>query len=310
MGIPWNYRRPAGYGSYPYSRGPYGYSTPGWMRQLNRLPSVDSSLRDEATDKWIAQHFADLPQDKQGRFIGFAATEGGYDLSSYLRGLRPFDIGLCLAGTLYLKLPDSLNAEDRFSLVEKMILAAHRKGKSDSKWRKGIRINATFDDWHSKEHDATKEVHDGVVAYYSDLDFLQRYGLDKIPWCGDKDIRALLDVLQARGRAKAASKLEKLEREIEAISGQISKLQSGGRYYRQDSISLSADFDCLHVSIFVENDRGRKRQDTIEKVAAAPFKAAEKAYVGAQIGCATIFFLGMVIGVPILLILALFGVIK
>ena len=201
-----------------------------------------------------------------------------------------------------------LSADERFKYVENRIIKLHK----ESAGARPIRsyCSSSFDEWATKAKNIKDQIHKSVVDYYNDLDFVSRYNLGIYPWANDPDIKALLQILQMRGRAKAASKLEKLEAEIDDVAGKIAKLESGGRYYREDVINLSTTFDKLHISIRIENDRGRKRQQSLDKMAAAPFKAAEKAK---DFGCAVIaiiFGIGICIGVPILIILNICGVIR
>ena len=209
--------------------------------------------------------------------------------------------------------PDISNytTENRFKYVENLIIKLH-KG-SYERDRQCVDCRATFDDWKDKVTGFKARVHDAIVKYYAELDFVKRYNLDRYSWVNDKDIVALLQILQVRGRAKAAAKLEKLEAEIDGIAAKIAKLESGGRYYREDEIVLNATFDHIRISLRVENDRGRKRQQSIEKVAAAPFKAAEKTFEFGSNVFGFILGIAMILAVPfgiIMFILYLFGVVK
>lgn len=201
--------------------------------------------------------------------------------------------------------------ENRFKYVENLIIKLHK----DSYERNLQRIDclATFDDWKEKVAGFKARIHDAVVKYYEQLDFIKRYDLDRYPWSKDKDIVALIQILQVRGRAKAAAKLEKLEDEIDGIAAKIAKLESGGRYYREDVITLNATFDRLRITARIENDRGRKRQQSIDKVANAPFRAAEKACeVGGNVmsvGCLVAILLAIPFAI-IMIILGMFGVIR
>lgn len=202
----------------------------------------------------------------------------------------------------------AMSPEAKFAYVENLIIKLHKD--SYERDQQYVDCRATFDDWKDQVAAFKARIHDAVVKYYAELDFVKRYNLDRYPWAKDKDVVALIQILQVRGRAKAAAKLEKLEAEIDGIAAKIAKLESGGRYYREDVITLNATFDRVRVSLRVENDRGRKRQQTIEKVAAAPLKAAEKTY---EFGCgliAILFGIGLTVGVPIIIILHIFGVIK
>lgn len=202
----------------------------------------------------------------------------------------------------------NFTTEARFKYVENLIIKFHKN--TLGKDQQYVSCNATFDNWNDMAAGFKARVHEAIVKYYAELDFVKRYGLERFPWVHDKDIVALIQILQVRGRAKAAAKLEKLEAEIDGIAGKIAKLESGGRYYREDKITLNASFDRITVSLCVENDRGRKRQQTIDKIAEAPFKAAEKTY---EFGCGLfgiLFAIGLFVGVPILIILVAFGVIK
>ena len=206
--------------------------------------------------------------------------------------------------------PDISNytPEDRFKYVENLIIRLHKN--SLDKGQQHVDCRASFDDWKDKVAAYKARVHEAVVKYYAELDFVKRYGLERFPWVHDKDIVALIQILQVRGRAKAAAKLEKLETEIDGIAGKIAKLESGGRYYREDVFTLNTSFDRIRVSIRVENDRGRKRQETIDKIAAAPGKIAEKTYESCCGVFIILFGIGLTVGVPIVIILHLFGVIK
>ena len=201
-----------------------------------------------------------------------------------------------------------LSADERFKYVENLIIKLHKESSGTRPIQNYY--SSSFDEWATKAKNIKEQIHKSVVDYYNGLDFVSRYNLGTYPWASDPDIKALLQILQMRGRAKAASKLEKLEAEIDGVAGKIAKLESGGRYYREDVINLSTTFDKLHISIRIENDRGRKRQQSLDKIAAAPFKAAEKA---TDFGCSAIailFGIGICIGVPILIILGICGVIR
>ena len=201
--------------------------------------------------------------------------------------------------------------EERFKYVENIIVRSHKESRE--KELQYVDCRATFDDWKDKVAGFKARVHDAIVKYYAELDFVKRYNLDRYPWVKDKDIVALMQILQVRGRAKAAAKLEKLETEIDGIAAKIAKLESGGRYYREDEITLNATFDRIRVSLRVENDRGRKRQQSIEKVAAAPFKAAEKTFEFGKNALCLVLGIAMILVVPvgiIMFILHLFGVVK
>ncbi len=209
--------------------------------------------------------------------------------------------------------PDISNyeAEARFKYVENLIIRLHK----DSLNRDAVHADfrATFDDWNGRIAAIKADVHSKVVGYYAKLDFVERYGLGSRPWIHDKDIVALLQILQVRARAKAATKLEKLESELDGVAAKIAKLESGGRYYREDVITLTATFDRLRISIEITNDRGRKRKQTIDKIAEAPFKAAEKTFEFGSNALGVVFAILMVLAVPfgiIMFILHLFGVVK
>lgn len=209
--------------------------------------------------------------------------------------------------------PDISNftSENRFKYVEKLIIKLHKD--SYERDQHHVDLSATFDDWKDKVATFKARIHDAVVKYYAELDFVKRYSLDRYPWAKDKDIVALIQILQVRGRAKAAAKLEKLEAEIDGIAAKIAKVESGGRYYREDVITLTASFDRLRTSIRIENDRARKRQQTIDKIAEAPFKAAEKTFEFGSNALGVVFAILMVLAVPfgiIMFILHLFGVVK
>ena len=201
--------------------------------------------------------------------------------------------------------------EAKFAYVENLIIKLHK----DSCERDLLYVDcrATFDDWKDNAAAFKARIHNAVVKYYAELDFVKRYNLDRYPWAKDKDIAALIQILQVRGRAKAAAKLEKLEAEIDGIAAKIAKVESGGRYYREDVITLTASFDRLRTSIRIENDRGRKRQQTIDKIAEAPFKAAAKTYeVGSNV-MSVVFFVIILLAIPftiIMVILGMFGVIR
>lgn len=209
--------------------------------------------------------------------------------------------------------PDILNyaAEARFKYVENLIIRLHK----DSLNRDAVYADfrATFDDWKDRIATIKADVHSKVADYYAKLNFVERYGLGSRSWIHDKDIVALLQILQVRARAKAAAKLEKLEAEIDGVAAKIAKVESGGRYYREDVITLTATFDRLRISIVITNDRGRKRQQTIDKIAEAPFKAAAKTYeVGSNV-MSVVFIVMILLAIPftiIMAILGLFGVIK
>jgi len=201
-----------------------------------------------------------------------------------------------------------LSAESRFEYVENLILLRHKETPSSKNIHKSFL--ATFDDWQSKVDGVIADVHKAITGYYSNLDFIERYSLSRCSWVTDKDIQALLQILQIRGRAKAAVKLEKFEAELRSLQSKISKVESGGRYYREDEIKVTASFDLVQVTVLIKNDRSRKRQERIDKMAQAPFKAAEKAY---GCGCgviAILFVVGLTVGVPILIILHILGVVK
>ena len=205
----------------------------------------------------------------------------------------------------------NFTSENRFKYVEKLIINLH-KGSYERDLQR-VDLRATFDDWKDNVAAFKAKVHGAIVKYYAELDFVKRYNLDRYPWVKDKDIVALIQILQVRGRAKAAAKLEKLEVEIDGIAAKIAKLESGGRYYREDVITLNAAFDRVRVSLRVENDRGLKRQQTIEKVAAVPFKAAEKSLEFGSNALGVILAIAMILAVPfviIMFILSLFGVVK
>ena len=105
-----------------------------------------------------------------------------------------------------------LSADERFKYVENLIIKLHK----ESSGARPIRnyYSSSFDEWATKAKNIKDQIHKSVVDYYNDLDFVSRYNLGIYPWANDPDIKALLQILQMRGRAKAASKLEKLEAEI------------------------------------------------------------------------------------------------
>lgn len=201
--------------------------------------------------------------------------------------------------------------ERRFKYVEDLIIKLHKETydrKTDN-----ADFSATFDDWKDRIATIKEQVHRRVVDYYAKLNFVERYELGSRPWIRDKDIAALLQILQVRGRAKAAAKLEKLEAEIDGVAAKIAKVESGGRYYREDVITLTASFDRLRITIRIRNDRAQKRQQKIDKIADAPFRAAAKAYEAGSNAMSVVFFVLILLGIPftiIMLILGLFGVIK
>lgn len=209
--------------------------------------------------------------------------------------------------------PDISNyaAEARFKYVENLIIRLHKDSLNRDVVYADFR--ATFDDWKDRIAAIKADVHSKVADYYAKLNFVERYGLGSRSWIHDKDIVALLQILQVRARAKAAAKLEKLEAEIDGVAAKIAKVESGGRYYREDVITLTATFDRLRISIEIENDRARKRQQTIDKIAEAPFKAAEKTFEFGSNVLGVVFAILMVLAVPfgiIMIILHLFGVVK
>ena len=204
-----------------------------------------------------------------------------------------------------------MSPEERFKYVENLLIRLHKETHE----RKPVYVDfrATFDDWKGRAASIRAEVHKWVVDYYAKLNFVERYELGSYSWIHDKDIEALLQILQVRGRAKAAAKLEKLEAEIDGVAAKIAKVESGGRYYREDVITLTTTFDRLRVSIRIVNDRGRKRQQSIDKIAEAPFKAAEKTFEFGSNALGVIFAIAMILAVPfgiIMFILHLFGVVK
>ena len=205
----------------------------------------------------------------------------------------------------------SMSPDARFKYVERLIVDFHKDSKDRDLQYADFR--STFDEWKASVASIKAEAHRRVVDYYAKLNFVERYGLGSYSWIHDKDIVALIQILEVRGRAKAAAKLEKLEAEIDGIAAKIAKVESGGRYYREDVITLTASFDRLRISIRIENDRGRKRQQTIDKIADAPFRAAAKTYeVGSNV-MGVVFVVGILLAIPftiVMVILGLFGVIK
>ena len=205
----------------------------------------------------------------------------------------------------------SMSPDAKFKYVERLIVDFHKDSKDRNLQYADFR--STFDDWKASVASIKAEVHRRVVDYYAKLDFVERYELGSYSWIHDKDVVALIQILQVRGRAKAAAKLEKLEAEIDGIAAKIAKVESGGRYYREDVITLTASFDRLRTSIRIENDRGRKRQQPIDKIAEAPFKAAAKTYEGGSNVMSVVFFVIILLAIPftiIMVILGMFGVIR
>jgi hypothetical protein len=201
--------------------------------------------------------------------------------------------------------------EYRFKYVEDLIIWQHKCSFDSDVFY--IDCRASFDDWKDKVEGFKDRIHNAIVDYYKKLNFVERYELGSYSWIQDKDIVALIQVLQVRGRAKAAAKLKKLEDEIDSIAEKIAKVESGGRYYCEDVIKLTASFDRLRIQIWIENDRGRKRQETIDKIADAPFRAVAKIYkVGSNV-MSVILFVGILLAIPftiVMFILGLFGVVK
>ena len=190
--------------------------------------------------------------------------------------------------------------ECRFKYVEYLIIKQHKFSVDSDVFY--IDCWASFDDWKDKVEGFKDRIHNAIVDYYKKLNFVERYELGSYSWIQDKDIVALIQVLQVRGRAKAAAKLKKLEAEIDSIAEKIAKVESGGRYYREDVITLTASFDRLRIRIWIENDRGRKRQRTIDKIAEAPFNVMS-----------TILSVGILLTIPfaiVMIILGLLGVVK
>ena len=247
---------------------------------------------------------------RQMSHLSYGSTDFGARIRALVRS-KPASANPDLLN--YTPKPDISNysPESRFKYVENLIIKLHK----DSYERNPQRIDclATFDDWKEKVVGFKARIHDAVVKYYAQLDFIKRYDLDRYTWSKDKDIVALIQILQIRGRAKAAAKLEQLEDEIDSIAAKIVKLESGGRYYREDVITLNATFDRLRITARIENDRGRKRQQSIDKVANAPFRVAEKAYVVGSnvvsVGCLVAILLAIPFAI-IMIILGMFGVIR
>lgn len=227
-------------------------------------------------------------------FLTPRRSKGYGHISNYAKNSADIDIANC-------------TSENRFKYVENLIIKLHK----ETCGRDVIYANfcATFDDWKDRSASIKTEVHKQVVDYYANLNFVERYGLSAQPWIHDKDIEALIQVLQVMGRAKAAVKLEKFETEIDGVAAKLSSVESNGRYYRKDVITLSISFDRLRISIQIENDRSRKRQATIDKMAEAPFKAVAKTYeiVGCILGISILFAPLIVL---IMFILEFFGITK
>lgn len=240
-----------------------------------------------------------------------ATSSYGHSHRFHPQKTRPSVCSLSAEALMHIMPAVALNADDRFTLLESIIKACHIA--EESEYTSPRRFSSTFDRWNGEKENVRKRIRDEVVKYYSALDFIKRYHLGCFAWINDADIKALLQALQTRGRAKAALRLEKLEQELGRISEKISKLESNGRYYREDKIKLTVKFDMLEFEVYVCNDRPKKRQERIEKIAAAPGKAAEAVVEGTLIaadkaigfGCALFFILGF-IGC----ILALLGVVK
>ncbi len=178
-----------------------------------------------------------------------------------------------------------MSPEERFRYVEDLIRKLHNN--THFKDTIPVECQASFDDWVGKSATFKADVHKRVVDYYAKLDFVERYGLGEYSWIGDKDIQVLLKVLQVRDRAIAAAKLEKLESEIDGISAMMAKIESHGRYHREDVITLNASFDRIRVSLRVENDRGRKRQQAIDKVVAVIALGVLVGVIASIIACMT-----------------------
>ena len=102
--------------------------------------------------------------------------------------------------------PDISNyaAEARFKYVENLIIRLHKDSLNRDVAYADFR--ATFDDWKDRIAAIKAAVHSKVADYYAKLNFVERYGLGSRSWIHDKDIVALLQILQLRARAKAAEK--------------------------------------------------------------------------------------------------------
>ena len=71
----------------------------------------------------------------------------------------------------------AMSPEAKFAYVENLIIKLHKD--SYERDQQYVDCRATFDDWKDQVAAFKARIHDAVVKYYAELDFVKRYNLDR-----------------------------------------------------------------------------------------------------------------------------------